>query len=81
LGWFNIYSSSLRSRNYDTSQFYGKQLINILLGIPLIAWFYQWLGRFSSLIFDLTIWHFAGLANFRKNVVVKQLVFAKAGLV
>ncbi len=75
LGWFNIYSSSLPEVEtfiFDTSQFYGKQLINILLGIPLIivvlsvdGKFYE---KFSSLIFGFTLLLVAGLFIFGKNV-------------
>ena len=57
---------------FDTSQFYGKQLINILLGIPLIivvlsvdGKFYE---KFSSLIFGFTLLLVAGLFIFGKNV-------------
>jgi len=75
LGWFNIYSSSLpevETAIFDTSQFYGKQLINILLAIPLIivilsvdGKFYE---KFSSIIFAFTLLLVAGLFIFGKNV-------------
>ncbi len=75
LGWFNIYSSSLpevETSIFDISQFYGKQLINILLAIPLIivilsvdGKFYE---KFSSIIFAFTLLLVAGLFVFGKNV-------------
>ena len=40
MGWLNIYSSSLSTGDetavFDLSQFYGKQLMYIILTIPLI---------------------------------------------
>jgi rod shape determining protein RodA len=75
LGWFNIYSSSLpevETTIFDTSQFFGKQLINIILAIPLIivilsvdAKFYE---KFSSIIYGVALLLLAGLFVFGKSV-------------
>jgi len=75
LGWFNIYSSSLSETDtsiIDISQFYGKQLINIILAIPLIivilsvdGKFYE---KFSSIIFGCSLLLLAGLFVFGKTV-------------
>lgn len=75
LGWFNIYSSSLpevESHLFDLGQFYGKQLVNIILAIPLIivvlsvdAKFYE---KFSSIIYGASLLLLAGLFVFGKTV-------------
>jgi len=75
LGWLNIYSSSLpevETSIFDTSQFYGKQLINIALAVPLIIMilsvdgkFYE---KFSSIIYGAAILLVAGLFVFGKSV-------------
>ena len=75
LGWFNIYSSSLpevETSLFDTGQFYGKQLINIILAVPLIiiilsvdSKFYE---KFASIIFGAALLLLAGLFVFGKSV-------------
>ncbi len=75
LGWFNIYSSSLpevETSLFDLSQFYGKQLVNIILAIPLIivilsvdGKFYE---KFSSIIFGASLLLLAGLFVFGKEI-------------
>jgi rod shape determining protein RodA len=75
MGWLNIYSSSLPETGadlFDSSQFYGKQLINIILAIPLIivilsvdGKFYE---KFSSIIYAATVLLVAGLFVFGKEV-------------
>jgi rod shape determining protein RodA len=76
LGWLNIYSSSLSTNeNYmllDTSQYYGKQLLFIILTIPLIFMilavdgkFYE---KFSSIIFGVAMLSLAGLFVFGKTI-------------
>lgn len=75
LGWFNIYSSSLSEDStsiLDISQFYGKQLVNIFLAVPLIivilsvdGKFYE---KFSSIIFGISLLLLAGLFVFGKEI-------------
>ncbi|OYU82159.1 MAG: rod shape-determining protein RodA [Flavobacterium sp. BFFFF1] len=75
MGWLNIYSSSLPETGaaiLDPSQFYGKQLINIILSIPLIivilsvdGKFYE---KFSSIIYAVTVILVAGLFVFGKEI-------------
>lgn len=75
MGWLNIYSSSLPEEGadlLDPSQFYGKQLINIFLAIPLIivilsvdGKFYE---KFASIIYAATVLLVAGLYVFGKEV-------------
>ena len=75
LGWFNIYSSSLPETPtdfYDFNQFFGKQLIYILLTVPLIiivlsvdGKFYE---KFSSVIYGIGLLAIAGLFVFGKTV-------------
>ena len=74
LGWFNIYSSSLpleESSMFDMSQIYGKQMLFLILSIPLIivvlsidAKFYE---KFSSIIYAFAIIAVAGLFVFGKE--------------
>lgn len=75
MGWLNIYSSSLSTGEggiFDLSQFYGKQLMYIILTIPLIivilsvdGKFYE---KFSSIIFGIALLSLAGLFVFGKTV-------------
>ena len=76
MGWLNIYSSSLSLSNdnyiFDLSQFYGKQLMYIILTIPLIfiilsadGKFYE---KFSIIIFGIAMLSLAGLFVFGKTV-------------
>lgn len=76
MGWLNIYSSSLSTGDetavFDLSQFYGKQLMYIILTIPLIivilsvdGKFYE---KFSSIIFGIALLALAGLFVFGKTV-------------
>jgi len=76
MGWLNIYSSSLstgdESAVFNLSQFYGKQLMYIILTVPLIivilsvdGKFYE---KFSSIIFGIALLALAGLFVFGKTV-------------
>ncbi len=77
MGWLNIYSSSLSavtgdSTIFDLSQFYGKQLLYIVLTIPLIlvllfveGKFYE---KYSSIIYTISMLSIAGLFVFGKSV-------------
>lgn len=77
MGWLNIYSSSLSavtgdSTIFDLSQFYGKQLLYIVLTIPLIlvllfveGKFYE---KYSSIIYTISVLSIAGLYLFGKSV-------------
>ena len=58
MGWLNIYSSSLSTTDYsffDTSQYFGKQLLFIIFSIPIImivlsvdAKIYRWYNLICS---------------------------------
>jgi rod shape determining protein RodA len=75
LGWLNIYSASLpleATSILDLSQIYGKQLLFIILTIPLIiiilsidAKFFE---KFSSVIFIVALLSLAGLFVFGKEI-------------
>lgn len=74
LGWVNIYSASLPidQTDFDFSQIYGKQLILIILCIPLIfiiltleAKIYE---RFASVFYALSLLSLAGLFVFGKTI-------------
>ncbi len=77
MGWLNIYSSSLSSVQegtsiFDTNEFFGKQLLFIILNIPLIiiilaldAKFYE---KFSIFIYSIGILSIAGLFVFGTTV-------------
>lgn len=75
LGWLNIYSSSLPlepTSIFDMSQVYGKQLLFILISIPLIivllsidAKFYE---KFSLIFYGLGILSLVGLFVFGKTI-------------
>ena len=75
LGWLNIYSSSYTSVNsnvFDTSQYFGKQLLFIILTIPIIiiilsvdAKVYE---KFSIFIYAAALLAIAGLYIFGKEV-------------
>ena len=77
MGWLNIYSSSLSSAQegtsiFDTSEFFGKQLLFIILNIPLIfiilaldAKFYE---KFSVFIYIIGVLSIAGLYVFGTTV-------------
>lgn len=76
MGWMNIYSSSLslieEHSVFDFGQVYGKQLMFILLTIPLIfvilaveGKFYE---KFSSVIFVVSLLSLAGLFVFGSTV-------------
>lgn len=77
MGWLNIYSSSLSSVTNDTylidfSQIYGKQLLFIILSVPLIfiilsleGKFYE---KFSSVIYVIGLLSLAGLFVFGKTI-------------
>ena len=76
MGWMNIYSSSLSLTDensiFDFSQVYGKQLMFILLTVPLIfvilaleGKFYE---KFSSVIFVVSLLSLAGLFVFGSTI-------------
>jgi rod shape determining protein RodA len=75
LGWLNIYSSSLNpedASNFDFSLPYGKQLLYIIITIPLVivllsvdAKFYE---KFSIVFFGISLLAIAGLFVFGKTV-------------
>jgi rod shape determining protein RodA len=76
MGWMNIYSSSLsldeHATGFDFSAVYGKQLMFILLTIPLIFMimavegkFYE---KFASIIFGVSLLSLAGLFVFGSTV-------------
>ena len=75
MGWLNIYSSSLSlddNTAFDIGQVYGKQLIFIILTVPLIfvilaldGKFYE---KFSSIIFGISLLSLAGLFVFGKTI-------------
>lgn len=76
MGWLNIYSSSLSSVEGDAfidfSQIYGKQLLFIILSIPLIfvilsvdGKFYE---KFSGVIYVIGLLALAGLFVFGKTI-------------
>jgi len=75
LGWLNIYSSSLPledSSIFDFSQTYGKQMMFILLSIPLIIVILALDGKFyekySVIFFGIALLLLAGLFVFGKVV-------------
>lgn len=75
LGWLNIYSSSLpveEEHVFSFSEFYGKQLIFILLTIPLIFVLLSVDGKiyekFSSIFFAISLLSLAGLFVFGKTI-------------
>ena len=75
LGWLNIYSSSLpleETSIFDLSQVYGKQLLFIILSIPLIIVILsidgKFFEKFSSVIFIVSLVSLAGLFVFGKVV-------------
>ena len=75
MGWLNIYSSSLSTTDYsffDTSQYFGKQLLFIIFSIPIImivlsvdAKIYE---KFSVVIYAIAMLLLAGLYVFGKEV-------------
>ena len=76
MGWLNIYSSSLSLSDdnyiFDLSQFYGKQLLSIVLTIPLIFMVLSVDGKFyekySTIIFGVALLSLAGLFVFGKTI-------------
>src|SRR5436190_14758129 len=75
LGWLNIYSSSLpveEEHVFSFGEFYGKQLIFILLTIPLIFILLSVDGKvyekFSSIFFAISLLSLAGLFVFGKTI-------------
>ena len=75
LGWLNIYSSSLpieESAFFDFGQIYGKQMLFILLTIPLIIVILALDGKFyekySVIFFGVSLLLLAGLFIFGKTV-------------
>lgn len=77
MGWLNIYSSSLSAvaegtSIFDMNEFFGKQLLYIILDIPLIlivlsldAKFYE---KFSIIIYGIGLLSIAGLFVFGTTV-------------
>lgn len=75
LGWLNIYSASLpieETSIFDLSQIYGKQMLFILLSIPLIIVILsidgKFFEKFSSVIFVVSLLSLAGLFVFGKEI-------------
>ena len=75
MGWGNIYSSSLTTTAasiFDTSQFFGKQLLFIILAIPLIAIILaldaKIYEKWSIVIYGISLLLLAGLFVFGKKV-------------
>ena len=75
LGWLNIYSSSLpleETSIFDLNQIYGKQMLFILLSIPLIIVILsidaKMFEKFSSVIFVVSLLSLAGLFVFGKEI-------------
>ena len=75
MGWANIYSSSLTvgaDSIFDTSQFFGKQLLFIILTMPLIAIVLaidaKVYEKFSIVIYAVAMLLLAGLFVFGKEV-------------
>ena len=75
LGWLNIYSASLpleETSIFDLSQIYGKQLLFIILSIPLIIVILsidgKFFEKFSSVIFIVSLLSLAGLFVFGKEI-------------
>ena len=75
MGWANIYSSSLTAGAdsiFDTSQFFGKQILFIVLTIPLIAIILaidaKVYEKFSIVIYAVAMLLLAGLFVFGKEV-------------
>lgn len=75
MGWLNIYSSSLSTENvalFDTSQYFGKQLLFVVFSVPLIivvlsvdAKIYE---KFSVVFYVIAMLLLAGLYVFGKEV-------------
>ena len=77
MGWLNIYSSSLSAvaegtSIFDMNEFFGKQLLFIILDIPLIlvvlsldAKFYE---KFSIIIYGIGLFSIAGLFVFGTTI-------------
>jgi rod shape determining protein RodA len=75
MGWLNIYSSSLsldENTAFDFGQVYGKQLMFIILTVPLIfiilaveGKFYE---KFASIIFIISLLSLAGLFVFGSTI-------------
>lgn len=75
MGWLNIYSSSLSTENvalFDTSQYFGKQLLFIVFSVPIIiiilsvdAKIYE---KFSVVFYVIAMLLLAGLYVFGKEV-------------
>ncbi|WP_026978820.1 rod shape-determining protein RodA [Flavobacterium tegetincola] len=75
MGWLNIYSASLpleETSIFDLSQIYGKQLLFILISIPLIIVILsidgKFFEKFSSIIFIVALLSLAGLFVFGKEI-------------
>ncbi|MDD3005545.1 rod shape-determining protein RodA [Flavobacterium sp.] len=75
LGWLNIYSASLpieETSIFDLSQIYGKQMLFVILCIPLIIVILsidaKIFEKFSSVIFVVSLLSLAGLYLFGKEV-------------
>ncbi len=77
LGWLNIYSSTVPTTGvetsiFDTTQYYGKQMIFIALSFPIImlilftdAKFYE---KYASVIFIVSLLSLAGLFVIGKTI-------------
>ena len=88
LGWLNIYSSSLSTTAedaslFDFSQIYGKQMMFVLLTVPLIFMVLAVDGKFyekyASLIFSAALLLLAGLFLFGKTIAGQRCWYAIGG--
>jgi len=75
LGWLNIYSASLpieETSIFDLNQIYGKQMLFIIVSIPLIIIILsidgKFFEKFSTVIFVLSLIAIAGLFVFGKEI-------------
>ncbi len=75
LGWLNIYSASLpieETSIFDLSQIYGKQMLFIIVSIPLIIVILsidgKFFEKFASVIFVVSLLSLAGLFVFGKEI-------------
>lgn len=75
MGWLNIYSASLpieETSIFDLSQIYGKQMLFIIVSIPLIIVILsidgKFFEKFASVIFVVSLLSLAGLFVFGKEI-------------
>lgn len=82
MGWLNIYSASLpleETSIFDLSQIYGKQMLFIILSIPLIIVILsidgKFFEKFSSVIFIVSLLSCRSFCFWKRNKGSGQLVF------